>query len=302
MILLLCIGTNDALTVFERNKLPRQLLPKACFTILLAKCKDGNTIDVYLSSTSEWYTLKSNTDIIYTLGIVFIKVNSLSIPVSIRGLEVTLGDANFEIHYGVQYGSVEGIRIINDLTPESCRPFELVEGDIFEFIAADSFIKTLLLSLFPSLPDWLRFDKTSDEVLAIQDLRSDLVYGKDMDDVSWCSGAPVIPDHLYTVFSFGSGFTLRVMEEDVVLPKPLNGNKFCLIVDLCHSYGGTIFLMIPEESRGLLLELGVFQNLKEEQNLLIHPRGIGISLTNGINANYHKLSLELWNGDRMFKP
>ncbi|XP_053380098.1 uncharacterized protein LOC128548733 [Mercenaria mercenaria] len=166
----------------------------------------------------------------------------------------------------------------------------------------DSFMKTFLLSLFPALPDWLRFEKSSTEILSVQDIKSDLIYGRNMDEISWCTGAPVLPDHLYTVFRFDTGFTLNVMGHQVDIPKPLNSRKFCLIVDLCHGYGGTVFLMIPKESRNFLLDLNIFQTLKEEQNIHILPRGIGISLVNGINANYHTLSDELWNGDLMFTP
>jgi hypothetical protein len=261
-------------------------------------------MDVYLTSTSGWYTLNSNSNVVYTHGIVFVKMigNNLVVPVSIRGLEVTFTAGNFKINYGVRYSSVEGLAIKNDMTPSTCKQFELVSGDIFEFIEANSFMKTLFLSLLPSLPDWLQFEKTNDEMLATQDIKSDIANGEDIDDITWCSGAPVIPDHLYAAFRFGTGFTMRVMEQFATLPNPIDGKKFCLIVDLSHSYGGTVFLMIPEGSRELLLKIDVLRNLMKTLNLQIYPRGIGISLTHGIYASYDTSSFELWNGDSMFKP
>ncbi|XP_053380102.1 uncharacterized protein LOC123547975 [Mercenaria mercenaria] len=295
-------GEAEKDTVFKRLEIPRQLLPKPCFTVQLVHCTDGNDIKIYLASTSEWYRLTDDTDVMYTLGIVFVEVNDLSIPMSLKGIEVTLRNDEFVFNYGVQYGSAQGTLIENDLTPEDCRSFELVEADFFDFTSMDSFMKTFLLSLFPALPDWLRFEKSSTEILSVQNLRSDLIYGRNMERVSWCTGAPVLPDHLYTVFRFDTGLTLSVMGSEVDIPKSLNSRKFCLIVDLCHSYGGTVFLMIPEESRNFLLDINIFQTLKEEQNIHILPRGIGISLVNGINANYHTLSRQLWNGDLMFKP
>ncbi|XP_060594972.1 fibrillin-2-like [Ruditapes philippinarum] len=295
-------GEEETQTVFERLEIPRQLLPKACFTVTLAQCVDGNDITIYLSSTSHWYKLHVDQDVMFTYGVVFANVNNFSVPISLKGLEVIVRNDEFTLNYGSLYELTEGAIMESGKTDDVCAAFELVESDIFDFISMDSFMKTLLFSLFPAIPSWLRFEKSRTEILSIQDTKSTLVYGKDMDDVSWCDGAPVISNHLYTVFKFSTGFKLNIFGDVIDIPKPLSSRRFCLIVDLCQHNGGTVFLMIPDGSRDMLLDISMFQALKNRQNLHIRPRGIGISLSKGINANYHTLSGQLWNGDRMFTP
>lgn len=289
------------MTVFERQQITGQLLPEACFTVELARCSEGNDIVVYFASTSPWYKLISDPNIVYTLGIVFVKVNSFSVPVSLRGMEFKSTNEEFALYYGVQYIPANGTLIENDLSP-MCQTFEFSERDFLDFVSVDSYTKTLLVSLYQVLPDWLKFEKSSTEVLSVKDIKTDLVYGRNMDNVQLCDGAPVLPNHLYTVFRFDTGFKLRVLGDVVNFPKTYKSWKYCLIVDMCQNYGGTVFLMIPEESRDILSNLQIMQVLKEKQNIHIYPRGIGISLVNGVNANYHSFSSELWNGDNLFLP
>ncbi|XP_053408335.1 uncharacterized protein LOC123559761 [Mercenaria mercenaria] len=290
---------GDRDTVFERFEIADGKLPKACFVLPLAHCTDGKGLGTKLTSTSEWYRLIADSETSFTLGIAFIKVNDLSLPVSIQGLEVTVSSGKFQLSYGTKYNSSEGTIIKNDETPDNCKSFELVESDIFEFVSAGSFLKTYLLNLFPALPNWIKFEKTSESVLAIQDLKSDLVYGRHMEQTTWCEGAPVLEDHLYSVFRLGSTFSLEVMGDKIKVPNPLAGHKFCFIIDLCHSNGGSIFFMVPEESRDLLEGITVFKLLKQKNKLTIFPRGIGISIVNGINVHHDTTELQLWNGDAM---
>ena len=158
----------------------------------------------------------------------------------------------FNLSHGVKYDIEDGFLYVAEETPSDCKSFELVASDIFDFISHGSFFRTLLVSLYPALPNWISFDKTTDSVLALQDMKSDLIYGKDMADVEWCDGAPTVSNHLYTVFTFDSNFSLSVLGEAIKVPVLLEGEKFCLIVDLCHANGGSVFLMIPPESKDIL--------------------------------------------------
>lgn len=267
----------------------------------MTHCTDGNENHLQLTSTSEWYSLTANPATSYTFGIVFVKVNRLSLPLSIQGIDVSVTVGECRVNYGTVYNTSDGSLILNDETPPDCKSFELQQSDIFDFISSESFLATYLHGLFPALPDWIAFETSRDSILAIQDLKTDLVYGKDMEHTAGCNGAPVREDHLYSVFRFDSTFSFRVLGDEISVPKPLGGNKFCFIIDLWHSNGGSIFLMVPEESRHLLQSINVFKQLKLNDNLEIHPRGIGISIVKGINVHLNTSELELWNGDAMFK-
>ena len=286
--------------VFKRHHIPRTLLPVGCSVVLLTKCTDGKDIEVYLSSTSDWLMLKSNNNVLYTYGIVFVEVNSLSLPISLSGVEVYQNAGEFTIKIDVN-GHQESAGIpINDRRSGDCLSFDVTPRDIFDFISNVSFLKSFLTSLTAALPDWVKLAVTNTSVLNVQDLRSELVYGSEMDHITWCKGAPVLPAHLYSVFQFDSNFLINVYGAAVKLPKPLKDHQFCLIVDICHNYGGSVFLMVPEESQSILSSLDVFKRLQEKQGLLIKPRGIGISVVKGINVHYAQTQLKFWNGDRMF--
>jgi hypothetical protein len=236
----------------------------------------------------------------FTLGVVYVNVNSLSVPISLTGIEVTVQNNEFALNYRVLHELIQGT-ITESGKADACESLDLIESDLFDFINMDSFMKTLLFSIKPAIPSWLRFERSGTEVLSIEDTNSILVYGRDMDDVLWCEGAPVISDHLYTVFKFSTGFNVSVLGNEVEMPVA-SARRFCLIVDLCQNNGGTVFLMIPEGSRDMLLNIDLFKSLKNNQNLYIQPKGIGISHSNGINASYHTLYGQLWNGNNMFTP
>jgi hypothetical protein len=93
-------GGEKRASVFARHGIARQLLPRGCSTILLTRCTDGNTVDVFLSSTSPLYQLQLNKSIIYTFGIVFVEVNKLALPVSIAGMEIYKSIDSFAIKIG----------------------------------------------------------------------------------------------------------------------------------------------------------------------------------------------------------
>ena len=286
--------------VFERHKISRRLLPVGCFVILLTKCTEGNDIEIFFSSTSKWYMLKTDSNVLYTNGITFVEVNSLPLPISLDGVEIRQRSNEFSINIGTSgYKNADGIQIDNKRT-DHCLSFEVTPSDMFDFISNESFLKSFLSSLKIALPDWANFAVSNTSVLNVQDLRSELVKGSKLDEITWCKGAPVLPTHLYTVFQFDSNFFLSVYNDAIELPHLLHGEKFCLIVDMCHNYGGSVFFMVPEESQTFLAGLEVFRQMREKQNLQIMPRGIGVSVVKGINVHYAKTQLQLWNGDRVF--
>ena len=237
-----------------------------------------------------------------TTGIVFFEVNNISIPFSIAGVEIVTAPGNLSL-------SFKQSKVTNQSTAvgytkplqDQCLSMEFSQNDKFDFIKAGSFLKTIFKYVLPIIPDWIRLHYYNGTVVSLQDLRADLVIGHDMDTIDSCQGAPVISDHSYSVFRFGSEFAISVFGNKVKIPKAIDGKSFCLIIDICNDMGGSIFLIVPENSRDILLQFKVFQNLYSSSHLRIRPRGIGISLTKGVNVDYKQSKLELWNGDRMFQ-
>lgn len=297
---LFCSGGTRQPTVFEKQSIVRRLLPRGCSTVELTRCKEGIDLKLSLSSTSTWYQLKTNSSVLYTQGIVFVELNDLSLPVSMTGMEILKADQDFIMTVGsLKYSPVDGNQTGSN-TRQNCWSFAITPRDIHDFLTSLSFLKTFFEQLENFLPKWISFSHSGSSLFELLDLRTEMIYGRDVANDVWCRGAPVQPNHLYNVFKFGGEMTMSIYGDRIQLPQPINGTRFCFIVDICQDYGGSIFLMLPEESRDLLEKFSMFQDLKTTYNLRIRPRGIGLSLLSDINVHSQTTELQLWNGDNLF--
>lgn len=296
----LSTGNDNQTSVFKRHGLLKNFLPRGCHTVLLAQCSVGIGTTILLSSTSPWYQLNSNPTTVFTLGIVFVEVDVLALPISLTGVEIRNVNANFEILTGsLALSPSDGTPIGNERQSD-CWSFTTTPADIYDFLTQNSFISTLFYQLEALLPEWLTFHPNGITVLGINDLITSLELGSEI-QTGECQGAPLYPGRLYSVFRFGADFELSIYGQHIELPKPIGGNRFCLIVDICQDYGGSIFLMLPEGSRDLLDDMAVFQSLIEKHGLHLRPYGIGLSLLRHINVQSDSNALQLWNGDELFQ-
>ncbi|XP_013380568.1 uncharacterized protein LOC106151732 isoform X2 [Lingula anatina] len=295
-----CEATKEP-SVFQRNSIARKLLPRGCAVVTLTRCTEGADVEVRLSSTAEWYKLTSDPNIIFTLGIVFIEVNDIALPMSITGMEIHNPNGNFMMQMGsLTYGESDGTVLATDRNND-CLSFNLTPRDVFDFVSSGSFLSTFLENIYKALPNWIKFTSTGFDILSINQLKTDLLHGRDVQKVQACRGAPLFDNKLYTIFQFRSGFSLSVYGNEISLPKPLNGTEFCLIVDICRAYGGTVFLMFPPGSRELLSQLKVISDMEEKGGFKLFLNGIGLSIVKEINVHYTASELTFWNGDGFFQ-
>ncbi|KAL4223228.1 Immunoglobulin C-2 Type [Mactra antiquata] len=291
-------GVEDEyyVSVFEKHNLPRQMLPKPCFEVSFKSCK----LDLQFESTSEWFTV-NNTDFIYTFGIVFVTSRGIALPVSLQGVKVDLTNPT-ELHLTVSHSAENRTDYPSKKNSDNCKNFSFSESDMFEFLTENSFIKTYFAALFPPhLPNWLTLKKANGSDMSVQDMRSELVYGKDMDTLQECAKSPVNADHLYSVFRFRTDFIVENLGR-ISLPSTNEKRKFCFITDLCQTAGGTSILMIPDESRDILYGLPFFKNLHSTMNLLVKPRGIAFSTINGLQVKKSKPLSKIWAGNQLITP
>lgn len=287
-------------SVFSKYDIVNQLLPRGCHTILLTRCTEGNNASLLLSSTAAWYQLNTNHNRVFTQGIVFIEVSSLVIPISLTGADILKDKTNFQIATDSNsLDSADGAPF-GDKRTGKCWSFTPSSKDIRDFLVHNSFTATVFSQLENVLPKWVKFYQSDKTVLGINDLSTSIQRGKDIQNGE-CRGAPLFSERLYSVFKFGTEFELSVYGQQVVVPAPLDNKRFCIIVDVCQDYGGTVFLILPEESRDLLQSLTIFKSLSDEQGFKLRPKGIGISLLKHINVQPETKSLQMWNGDELFK-
>ena len=162
------------------------------------------------------------------------------------------------------------------------------------------FVKTFFDNLGEFLPDWLKFSYEGNDIIELYDLKTDLLHGAEIGHDIWCKGAPVLDNHLYTVFKFESDLAKSLYGNNITLPKPIQETKFCFIIDICQDYGGSVFLMLPPQSRDILMQFDIFKNLSRDTGIHIYPHGIGLSVFKHVNVNSRATALQLWNGDLMF--
>ena len=287
--------------MFGRYRTHRQLLPAGIFPLNLTSLNNDSNNIIILSSTSKWYRLKSNPKTFYTTGIVFNEVTSVSLPMSLNGVEIVIQSGKYTIENGAISRAANEIDELVTGYINTTNALDFTKRDIFELVSGQSFLKTYVDSLLSILPSWVSLTLNGNSAIEVHDLKTELVYGHSMEQHKNCHGAPVFEQHIYNVFIFGSQFSLSVYNNKIDLPKPLNGYKFCLIVDIYQSQGSSIFLIVPDESKHILNQFEVFQKLIKYQNISVLPRGIGISTSKGVSVHHHTKELEFWNGDAMFK-
>ncbi|CAG2256339.1 unnamed protein product [Mytilus edulis] len=235
-------GDSSQPTIFQTYKINGRLLPRGCAFTTLMSCKGaGNGLEIQLSSTDSWYRHNTNMSIQYTYGIVFAEIDNFSIPISVSGLIVVIKTGKFELITGsVQYSETDGTQI-SDMHDENCMLFSTTPKDIYDFVSSGSFLGSVFESLKNKLPSWLQFSKSGVGLLSVADLKTNVVYGNSIDTIYECTGAPVFNDRLYSVFVFGTDMAINIYGNRIHVPEPLQGNKFCIIVDICQNTGGTVF-------------------------------------------------------------
>lgn len=308
-------------SVFKKFGLPRNLLPRGCHSLTLQTSLGGVSQPLNMLSTSPWHTRTSNSDIAVTEGVVMINLSSSAVPVSLAGIEFDLSQSKSII---TQYKG----RSFADMVPNpaeitvtnDCIGQNLSSRDMFDLISSDSFVSAMFDMLLSLLPPWISMDKAelsngrgrraawaTDHIIHrhkrslvnVNNLKTQILIGEQVDNLQFCKSAPIKPANRYSVFQFQSNFSIEILNNKVFLPSPLRGEEFCLIVDI--SEPGSVFLMIPEQSRDIFLKFEIFQTLHDKNGLLVKPRGIGLSLVQGVQVPSSYKELALWNGDHIFK-
>ena len=266
----------------------------------LTSCqKIGVDKSILLSSTSPWYRLNSNNSVLFTDGIVFVEISDFSVPAAISGMTVFSTSNSFELKTSVAYHPKDGTKLLDE-HGDNCLDFDITHKDIHDFLSSGSFLATVLDRYNVKLPSWLELTKSGKGLVAVQDLKTNLVFGKQVDEIPDCKGASVFDERLYNVFRFGTDMSFSVYGDRVEIPAPLQGNKFCIVLDICENNGGTLFFMLPPESRDLFDRSDFFESFSSD-GLQFRPYGVGLSLTKDINVHYKTKSFLMWNGDEKYE-
>ncbi|XP_052808290.1 uncharacterized protein LOC128237110 [Mya arenaria] len=236
----------------------------------------------------------------YTYGIVFVEAFETALPVSISGIELVMRADDFEFMMGALSRDVNDGVPYGEERSQHCWTFDVTPSEFRDFLVSNSFLSSFLHNMDTSLPDWLQFLPAGDEILGVNDLQTDLRKGHDIQKTE-CRGAPLYSDRLYTVLKFSSSFALSIFGQEIALPTAVSNKMYCIIVDICQDYGGSVFLILPEKSRDILDNVDMFKQIINDSGLYIRPIGVGLSLQKHINVHAKTTHLQQWNGDEIIQ-
>jgi hypothetical protein len=100
---------------------------------------------------------------------------------SMKGFEMVIGSLRYSEHNG---------SVLNHVHNYDCLSFKLSPKDIHDLITSGSCMLTFFDELQAKLPDWLRFSKSGTGLLAVTDLKTDLIRGSNMNSIQECRDYP----------------------------------------------------------------------------------------------------------------
>lgn len=202
----LTICVND---VFSRNNISDFTLPLGSFEF---EANLYEQLDVVYKSTRPWYSLTSDSDIVFTLGSVHLETENLKMPISINGTEITPNG---------QPRPVSSYRTEDDGNMQSDRgrsynQLTFMEEDQADLWAHNSIFRTALTFLKPHLPLWLSLEICGGPVNDVIP-RIDIMTGLQTTAIHSCSSAPVFHDHLYAVLEIRTDMCVGILGDSVVV-------------------------------------------------------------------------------------
>ena len=128
---------------------------------------------------------------------------------SLSGVELTQTQSNFEIRTGFQTLSTSNATETGGTLSHDCSSMTAQPSNIRDFLKANSFSYTFFHQLNNLLPDSLSLHPTGTDLLELNKMFTSLQKGSQI-QTGECQGAPLYPDHLYSVFKFGSGLNISL--------------------------------------------------------------------------------------------
>lgn len=229
------------------------------------------------------------------MGITFIEINNVTIPLSVAGVQVDISINKF-VSNSLQFSKEDRI-IYGDKRNNECLSFEVTPKDIRDLVQAHSFTRTLLENIQSILLPWLSVSYSGSTKFGVNDLRVDVAKGSEVNQGE-CKGAPLHKNKLYSVFKLGTGFDISLYGNKFSLPGYLGDGQYCIIMDICQEVGTSVFLILPEESRDTFDNITLFKSMAQQYGMQIHSAALGLSATKQINVETG--DIEVWRGQETF--
>ena len=264
---------------------------------------------VSFSSVCSW---TSDNDIFTANGIVFARFKSLSVPLSVSGIEINynMGRINTSVLKSSSCRSCEAnknniVSQYQSKIPESfenCYFYKVQSGDVADFLTTYALANTFIHRISQLFPSWVGVQLSKPTLPFAQsfndgDFSTSLVEQEGVSNIEHCD--KLRPDYpgLYSVLAYAGGYhiQLRINEESEI--HATREQTVCLAVNLCQEMNSPIYMQLPQSIQDSILKYTIFKPYKDADwsfsldTVTFYPERKSVEFDN-----------MYWNGTNMYSP
>ena len=262
---------------------------------------------VVFRSTCAWTSYDMTHE---TSGVVFAQYKTLTLPLSINGIEITY-DNSGSISSQLSQIPIASCKscdqnqgaILNSksLKTPTCYYYEFDPGDVEDMLKSYSLARTFISRLSVLFPSWFGVSIPATNVNSFQDIdfTSSLVERDDITSVSGCENIVTEDAGLYILIRYEQSFELSINGNSVLHNSSAeqDSSPVCIAVNLCKGMESPVFLGLPPNVQGIIHQLPVMApyNLNGWQYTI---KTITLYTT---TINFPTAGM-FWNGSEYYEP
>ena len=260
-------------------------------------------------STCLW-TADSNT--YATNGIVFARFKSLSIPISISGIEINYSMGTIDTSVPEASSCIACEENANKLvTPsqsavpegfENCYFYPVQPGDIADFLTSYALANTYLSRISPLLPSWigvqlLRPVSTNNPSFNDGDFSTALVEQAEVSGIDGCENLRPGSPGLYSILMYSGSQEIQLRVNDEIQMHQVLGQTVCMVVNLCQEMESPLHAQLPQTVQSTISKLTLLKPYEEAgwsysiDTVTFYPTRRSVSVSD-----------MYWNGTSMYTP
>lgn len=264
---------------------------------------------VTFMSTCLW-TADSNT--YATNGIVFARFKSLSVPLSISGIEINYNTGIIDTSVPEASSCRACEANANKLvTPrqstvpeefENCYFYPVQPGDIADFLTSYALANTYIKRISPLIPSWigvqlLRPASANMPSFNDGDFSTALLEQTDVSTIDGCENLQPTSPGLYSVLTYAGSQTLELRVNEETQMHDVAGQTVCVAVNLCQEMESPLHAQLPLRVQSTISKLTLLKPYEEAgwsyslDTVTFYPTKRLVS----ISSMY-------WNGTSMYTP
>ena len=261
------VSASDSSPYFD-NPVLEGVQPSCCGNNLQI-CEVQPTV---LKSSCSWNT---RNELLVTTGIVFIEYDSLKVPLSLAGLEITTdalattlppSDSSVTCSSSSSSCSLTPLNQLSTFTG-TCYQHMPTPEDLSQFVSNQSLTITFLSSIKSSLfPSWFSLDKAEDmnalNKLSSTDYLAKLVSSDSLLTERGCES--LVIENIqgqFILLQHNGPLNLNVVNElPSTLPSPSLSNYYCIAVHVCSGQSSPIHIGLPPSAQDGIKRIGFIFN------------------------------------------